>query len=191
MKTENLSAGAELDARLAALPTEAAPSRDLWPGILTAISAEPRRLGALRPRWPLALAAGVLVALAAGYLGWLGGRQAPAAPVAGGSAEVNRAEAQRLVGWGAPLGRDYLATRAALEQTYSDRLQLLAPKTRARIERDLQTIRDANTDIQSALAADPQSPVLNRLLESIWRQEFDLYATVARIADPAAQRTRT
>ena len=190
MNTENPSPGATLDAQLAALPIEAEPSRDLWPGILAQISAEPRRLAAPRPRWPFALVAGLIVAMAAGYVGWLGGRSAPA-ELAGGAAAQSRSEAQRLVGFASPTGRDYVATRASLERTYSERLQMLAPQTRARIEVDLRTIRDANADIRSALAADPQSPVLNRLLESIWQQEFDLYATVTRIVDPTVQRTRT
>ncbi len=52
-------------------------------------------------------------------------------------------------------------------------------------------MRAANEDIRRALAAYPQSPVLNRLLEGIWQQEFDLYQTVARSTDPAVQRNRT
>ena len=191
MITGNSLPATTLDARLAALPREAEPSRDLWPGILTEISAQPRRLGALRSRWPFALAAGILVACAAGYVGWLGGRSQPAEFTAGGPLTANRSESQRLVGFASPSGSGYVATRASLERSYAESLKLLAPPTRARIERDLGTIRDANADIQQALAADPQSPVLNRLLESIWQQEFNLYATVARISDPAAQRTRT
>ena len=132
-----------------------------------------------------------MIAFTAGYVGWLGGRAQPAGLAASGLPAENRSESQRLVGFAAPSGSDYRATRASLERSYNERLQMLAPKTRARIERDLETIRDANADIQRALAADPQSPVLNRLLESIWHQEFNLYATVARIADPAAPRTRT
>lgn len=190
MTSENSSPATTLDARLAALPSEAEPSRDLWPGILAEISAQSRRPGASRQRWPFVLAAGFVIAFTAGYVGWLGGRAQPAALAAGGLATQNRSESQRLVGFAAPSGSDYRSTRASLERSYNERLQMLAPKTRARIERDLETIRDANADIQRALAADPQSPVLNRLLESIWQQEFNLYATVARIADPAAQRTR-
>ncbi len=191
MTAENPSPVGSLDAHLAALPAEAEPSRDLWPGILAEISAEPRGQGASRVRWPFALAAGVAVAIAAGYVGWLGGRSAPTEVAAASGPVPSRSEAQRLVGFAAPSGTDYLATRASLERTYSEHLQMLEPRTRARIERDLDTIRNANADIQRALAADPQSPVLNRLLESIWQQEFNLYATVARIKDPAAQRTRT
>ena len=70
-------------------------------------------------------------------------------------------------------------------------LALLEPVTRDRIEHDLSIIRAANADIRRALAADPQSAVLNRLLESTWQQEFDLYTTVVRTTEPAMQRNRT
>jgi hypothetical protein len=68
---------------------------------------------------------------------------------------------------------------------------LLEPATRDRIEHDLAIIRSANADIRRALADDPQSAVLNRLLASTWQQEFDLYATVVRTTEPALQRNRT
>ena len=179
-----------LDARLAALSGEAAPSRDLWPGILEAISAEPRPAERPRSRWPFALAAGIVVALVAGVAGWMGGRsQAPA--VGADAPTVDSAAALRQASFAVPAGSEYLATRVELERAYRERLELIEPATRVRIEADLQTIRTANEDIRRALAADPQSPVLNRLLESIWHQEFNLYTTVARSSDPAAQRTRT
>jgi len=81
--------------------------------------------------------------------------------------------------------------RADLERTYRERLELLAPETRRRIEQDLSTIRTANEDIRRALAADPESAVLNRLLESTWQQEFDLYSTVVRNTEPATERNRS
>ena len=190
MTTEDPKVGAELDARLAALAMEEPPSRDLWPGILAAIGAvESRRT----TRWqrPAVIAAGVLLALAAGYAGWLGGRQG-APSVASGTSAGSAAAALRQASFAVPAGRDYLETRADLERMYRERLTLLEPATRERVERDLAIVRAANEDIRRALAADPQSSVLNRLLESTWQQEFDLYATVARSTDAAAaQRTRT
>lgn len=179
-----------LDTALAALKDEEAPSRDLWPGILESISTEPHRARPQLPRWPFALAAGLLVAVSAGYVGWIGGRST--APAVATTASVDkRDQSLRPATFAAPAGKGYLATRAELERTYNERLKLIAPATRARIEADLKVIRDANADIQAALQSDPQSPVLNRLMESIWQQEFDLYSTVARISDPSAQRTRT
>jgi hypothetical protein len=167
----------DLDARLEQLPREVTPSRDLWPEIAASIAAPP----ASRRRLPLALAAGVVIATAAGAIGWQLARQQSMSPGA----------AQSAAGFAEPANAGYLSMRTALERTYRDRLQLLPPATRSRIEQDLATIRSANADIRRALAADPQSPVLNRLLESTWEQEFDLYTTVVRNTEPATQRNRS
>jgi hypothetical protein len=168
-----------LDDRLAQLPHELPLQRDLWPAIEAAITAAET---ARRPqrRVPPALAAGLAIALTAGIIGWQAGRHS------GLSASAPGAE-----GFAVPADPEYVKTRASLERTYQDRLALLEPVTRERIEHDLAIIRAANADIRHALAADPQSAVLNRLLASIWQQEFDLYATVVRTTEPAMQRNRT
>jgi hypothetical protein len=180
----------ELDRRLAALSREQAPARDLWPGIVASMTAGNVGPVAPRRRWPLALAAGVAGAMMAGLIGWQAGREAPT-PVGIPSPAGSGSDAFRESRFAAPEGRDYRATRAELETTYRERLALLAPATRARIEQDLATIREANADIRRALATGPPSAVLNRLLESTWQQEFDLYATVARSTAPAVPRSRT
>lgn len=190
MSSDTPNVMSALDARLASLAAEEPPSRDLWPGILAAISVEQPRAARPWQRWPYALAAGIVAAIAAGYVGWLGGRQSQPV-VASALPPATAAESMRQASFAVPAGRDYLATRSELERMYHEQLQLLAPATRARVDQDLSTIRAANEDIRRSLARDPQSPVLNRLLDSIWQQEFDLYATVARSTEPAAQRTRT
>jgi hypothetical protein len=169
-----------LDERLAQLPRELPLERDLWPAIDAAITAEgaPRE----RPRRiPLALAAGLAIALTAGIIGWQAGQSH--SPVV--------ASAPGTEGFAVPGDPEYVKARATLERTYRDRLALLEPGTRDRIEHDLSIIRAANADIRHALAADPQSAVLNRLLASTWQQEFELYATVVRTTEPAMQRNRT
>jgi hypothetical protein len=164
---------AGLDARLAQLPRELAPARDLWPRIEAAID-RPRRV-------PLALAAGLAVAVTAGLIGWQATR----------GSHALRADSASVSGFAVPVNPEYLKTRAELEHTYRERLELLAPETRRRVEHDLELIRAANADLRRALAADPESAVLNRLLESVWQQEFDLYATVVRTTEPATQGNRT
>jgi hypothetical protein len=178
-----------LDALLAALPREVVPARDLWPGV-AALIAPASRPAAVHRRWPLAFAASVSVATAIGLIVWQAGRQPPPAAEDATTSAIRPALVEDA-GFALPGGGKYLATRAGLEQTYRERLALLPPKTRLRVEEDLATIRAANDDIRKALAADPQSPVLNRLLEGIWQQEFDLYVTVARNTDPAVRRTRS
>ena len=190
MIESSLSDRTALDARLAALPLDVAPARDLWPDIAASITATDVRPAAARWRWPLALAAGVAVAAVAGALGWQAGRQ-NATPLAATAVASPASDSLLPASFALPEGHEYRATRAALERSYRERLELLAPATRGRIEEDLAAIRQANADIRSALAAEPQSAVLNRLLESTWQQEFDLYATVTHNTDPAVPRTRT
>lgn len=165
-----------LEQLLARLPPEVKPARDLWPGIERAL--EPRT----RRPWlqPQRLAAAVAVAAIGSFALW---RALPPAPAPAAQAWQPSFEA--------PQDPDFRATRAALEHTYAERLQLLNPATRLRIERNLQIIRRANADIRRALADDPSSPALQRLLDSTWQQEIDLYATVGRATEPALRRTRT
>ncbi len=180
---EHESRALGLDERLAALPRELPPAHDLWPRIDAAIAPVAPR----RQRWPYALAAGVALA-ALGAL--VGGRMAhEAAPLtaSGPSAQPGATLVPaRLKG---TEDAEYQATRAALEQTYRERLALLAPDTRQRIEEDLALIRSAHEDIQRALARDPGSRVLLELLQSTTEQEFSLYSTVGRNTEPLAPRT--
>jgi hypothetical protein len=171
-----------LTQRLSNLPRAIPPARELWPGIEAAI--RPARV----PQWPMQLAAGLLVTavsvgLSIGLAHRLpGGVGSTAASVGAGAAPL---EASFLP----PQNRAYRTTRAALERTFRERLVLLAPKTRARIEADLDTIQRANADIRAALRQDPASPVLQRLLASTWQQEIDLYRDVAASTDPLSRRT--
>jgi hypothetical protein len=174
-----------LDARLATLPREVPPARDLWAGIDARLGR-----GARGPRrWPLALAAGIAVAALGAVVG---ARLARDGGTAGSDGSVGPAGgalvAARLR---AATDPDYAATRVALEQTYRERIALLAPATRARIEEDLALIRAAREDIQRALSRDPGSRVLMQLLESTTEQEFTLYSTVGRNTEPFASRTST
>jgi len=139
----------------------------------------------------LALAAGfALAAVGGALLGWQFARVHPT------SVGANRLRPPRVADSVSPSGEvfavpetpDFLATRVALERTYQQRLALLAPATRQRVEQDLATIRDAIADIRKALAADPESAVLNHLLASTLHEEFDLYSTVIRNTAAAVQR---
>ncbi len=175
----------DLDARLAALPRALPPARDLWPAIDAAITAHP----ATPRRWPYALAAGVALAAFGALLGArLVHAPAPATQASrSGPAEPSVVPA-RLKG---SQDAEYRATRVALESTYRERIALLEPQTRARIEQDLALIRTAHEDIRQALDRDPGSRVLMQLLQSTAEQEFSLYSTVGRNTEPLTPRTRT
>ena len=171
-----------LDARLAALPRELPPAKDLWPGIAAALAPERRPAR----YWPYALAAGVALLVVGGLIGARLAREGGlAAPGAQGEDGLLAAHFE------APHDENFQTTRVALVQTYRERLALLSPVTRARVEADLAVIHSAQDDIRRALTRDPGSRVLSQLLESTTEQEFALYATVGRNTEPFAPRTRT
>jgi hypothetical protein len=185
----------KLDRLLAGVRREVPPSADLWASI--AAQLEPRA-AAPRPRrtWLHALAAGVAVVALTAVVTWqIASRPAP--QVATTTTEAGRLQGTERAGddsqallaaaFEAPEDERYRATRVALERTFRERLDLLAPETRQRIEQNLEIIRQANAEIRQALAADPGSPLLQQLLESTWQQEIELYTTVSRNTEPAVR----
>ncbi len=95
---------------------------------------------------------------------------------------------QTMVSFESPQDAAFLAARAALESTYAQRLALLAPATRARVQSDLEIIRKADADIHDALKHDPASPLLQQLLRSTWQQEIELYTDVSQATEPMLTR---
>lgn len=192
-----------LDDALKSARREVQPTRDLWPAIAQGLGQSTERaagapgdLAAVRaaraaraPRlqWPMALAASLGVASLVGALCWsvvherssaeLIARRTPAAMA--GNTQVSFAPPQNPA---------YIAARADLERTFNERLQLLAPATRTRVQADLLTIRQANEDLRAALAHDPASPLLLQLLHSTWQQEIELYTSVAQSTEPMLMR---
>jgi hypothetical protein len=162
-----------LDQQLQALPRAVEPPQDLWPAIQAAI--QPAR----RPRWPLALAASVAVAITGSLYAWKllhAGR--PALPGEIVSAPVS------AVSFASPQQPAYLRAHAQLERLFRERLQLLRPETRAKVEANLRIIRTADDNIRRALENDPASPLLLELLENNQQQEINLYVSVVRNTEP-------
>jgi len=165
-----------LDEQLARLSPDIVPPRNLWPGIAREIVRRPRASPAL------AFAAAAAAICLAGALAFLVLRSRPSLMSPKAEAAYMAASLEE------PHEAGYLAARAALEETFHERLALLDPATRAQIEQSLATIRAARDDIRKALAADPDSPVLEQLLESAWHDEFDLYDDVVRTTQPTLAR---
>jgi hypothetical protein len=161
-----------LDERLAGLPLDVAPPRNLWPGIAGRLR-QSRRRG--RPM-AYAAAAAVAAACVASALTWavLRGRTAP----------YPMALASSTAAFDEPRNPGYVAARDGLEVSFRERLALLDPATRASIESSLAVIRRAHEDIRKALAGDPASPVLEQLWQSTWHDELDLYDHVVRATQP-------
>jgi hypothetical protein len=193
-----------LDDALHSVAREVQPARDLWPAISAAIqqgaapdATVPTDLASVRaarnartPRasWPLALAACLGVVSLVGALCWSVLRQPAATAVTARASVVPRA-GQKLVSFGPPQDPAYEAARADLERTFDERLKLLAPATRLRVQADLKTIQQANADLRAALAHDPASPLLLQLLHSTGQQEIDLYTNVAQSTEPLLTRS--
>jgi hypothetical protein len=165
-----------LDRLIAGLPRDVVPPGNLWPGIAARLSARTRRAP------PMALAATIVIAAAglASFFTWavLESRSVPR--VIQIVAATNSFEE--------PRDPKYVLARDAVEKTFRERLGMLEPATRAKIEASLAVIQKAHEDIRKALAADPQSPVLEQLWESTWHDEFDLYDRVVQATQPPMTR---
>jgi hypothetical protein len=180
-----------VDEALAQLSREQAPGRDLWPAIALAMQGDGPAANSVerasRSPWPTAMAASLALAALLGALTWSVWHSAAPPLLATGPLPGN-ATAARPVSFGLPQDAGYLAARATLERTFAERLTMLAPPTRARVQSDLEIIRKANADIRDALAQDPASPLLLQLLRSTWQQEINLYTTVAHATDTLLMR---
>ena len=165
-----------LDRLIASLPREVAPPGNLWPGVAARLLSRPRRAA------PMALAAVVAMAAAglASFFTWavLESRSVP--PLIQTTAAVGSFDE--------PRDPKYVLARDSVEKTFRERLTLLEPATRAKIESSLAVIQKAHEDIRKALAADPQSAVLQQLWESTWHDEFDLYDRVVQATQPTLTR---
>ena len=170
-----------LEAALASLPREIVPARDLWPAVERSSGETVVPVRGER-RWPLALAASLALCVVAGALSWPLWHS-PKEPPAGAQSSPASSAPTIAATYQLPQDADYLAARAALERTFAERLALLAPKTRQRVQLDLEVIRKANADIREALRSDPASPLLLQLLRNTWQQEINLYTTVAHATD--------
>ena len=166
-----------LDRQIANLPKDVMPTRNLWPDIAHRIE----RTG--RQYRPMAMAAGIAVAAAglASLFTWtvLQNRPVPL---------VIQTVAVRASSFEEPRDAKYVLARSSMEKTFNERLALLQPATRSQIESSLAVIRQAHEDIRKALAADPESPLLEQLWESTWQDEFDLYDRVVRDTQPPMTR---
>ncbi len=163
-----------LDAELAKLSRDVVPPRNLWPAIARGIAQRPRTAP-----W-FAFAAASTVICFAGALAWVVLRDR--------QVSISAPPVDYAATFADPKDPRYIAARDELEQTFRERLALLDPNTRMQIESNLAMIQQAREDIRKALTAQPQSPVLEQLLESAWHDEFDLYDDVVRTTQPTLAR---
>jgi hypothetical protein len=174
--------------KAAELPKDIAPAHDLWPGIAARLGEAPRRMRTFG--WPMAIAAGLLVAAVSALLTW--GLMREPAPVPGPMAEVPAAATAIVpVNYGAnsTLSAAQLATRDELLVQFRQRVEELSPQTREAVVKNLAIIQRAADEIDAALAQDPASGLLNELLFGTYRQELQLYSKVVTAGDGSTRRT--
>ena len=177
-------------AKAAELPKEVEPARDLWPGIAA-------RLGeagaaAARPpvRWPLALAAGIAVASVSALLTWgLLRDPQPADAVVAHEPAVAADIVPVSYGPNSGLSAKELAARDELVAEFRGKFATLKPETREAILKNLAIMQSAADEIESALARDPASDMLQGMLVGTYKRELQLYSTVVTTRDGQTRRT--
>ena len=163
-------------AKAAELPKEIAPAKDLWPGIAARLGESQRSARSFG--WPMALAAGLLVAAVSALLTW-GLVREPAPPVQVARTQpADPAIVPVNYGTNSALSPAEIAARDALLVQFRQRLEELSPQTRTAVVNNLAIIQKAATEIDAALAQDPASGLLNQLLLGAYKQELQLYSKV-------------
>ena len=143
-----------------ALPRSIEPATDLWPGIRQRIDRPVRSIGRIAvPRWALAAAAVVLVALSSGITAALLRSPDPAPLALRG---VSALEAQ------------YAEVSQDLTRLLDEARTTLTPETMATIERNLAVIDAALEETRQALARNPGNEALGQMVVVAWRQKVDL-----------------
>lgn len=178
-------------AKAAALPKDIAPPRDLWPAIAARIAREDAKPAKPAFRWPLALAAGFLVASVSALLTWSVTRDAgEAAPPVIAQAPAAAGELVPVrYGPNSGLTEAELAARDALLGEFQGAFATLKPETREAIVRNLAVMQAAADEIDAALAKDPASRMLQGMLAGTYKQELQLYSHVVTARDGLTRRT--
>lgn len=178
-------------AKAAELPKDIAPSRDLWPAISARLAAQQPRTASRSFGWPMALAAGFLVASVSALLTW-GLMREPEpvsqAPLAGSSA-AGAAIMPVNYGSNSMLTTADLVARDQLLAQFRERLDHLSPQSREAVVNNLVIIQRAADEIGAALAQDPASGLLNELLLGAYKQELQLYSKVVTAGDGSKRST--
>jgi hypothetical protein len=182
---ENQSFDDKLMKAARALETEVAPEHDLWPGIENAIT-EPSRT-----RWNTVFAQAAAVLLLVGasssltYLAMT--EKTPVATLVTDNTGLNYERAS--FGGHYTLGPGYQDARSSLKAQLDEQLERLSPEARAEVEKNINTIRAAIDEINSALVGEPDNVLLQELLLSTYREELSVMMKVDRVANAVMLRT--
>ena len=174
---------------LAALPTEARPPRQPWPAIALRTGATSVGRGRVaRVGVPRLVAAGVVLVAVSATATWLAVRDG-APSRAGASPDMALASPAAAFAdhpGARELLAEYEASAGALAQVLEDGAQVLSPETLAAVRRAMETVDRAIDEAMSALAADPGSEELARMMMANMKRRLDLLRSVAAVVQSAA-----
>lgn len=185
VRTE-MEAMMELKRQSSALPASLIPERDLWPDIKARIDRPAAVIDfssfrGRQPRYPImryAMVAAALVLMFAGLRAMIdfegGVQQKPAAPAVTQDPELN------------PIEQEYAAAREELLGALRARQSSMdeeALETLAIVEENLAIIENAANNINMALADNPDSPELERMLHAVYQSEVNLLRQAIQLAD--------
>ncbi len=181
---ENQSFDDKLMEAARSLETEAAPERDLWPAIESAIRPP------VHYRWNTLFAQAAAVVLLVGASSGLtylamnkpGGYTTP--PVDGRPLNIEQAS----FGDNYMLGPDYQDARNSLRAQFDEKLRTLEPEARAEVERDIDAVRSVIEEINRALTNDPNNALLQEMLLSSYQEELSLMMKVDNVTSAAMYR---
>jgi len=178
-------------AKAAELPREIVPPRDLWPAIAARIAEAGSAPAKPAFRWPLALAAALLVASVSALLTWSLARDPqPAGPAVIAQAPPAGADIVPVrYGPNSGVSAAEIAARDALLGQFREAFATLRPETRDAIQKNLAVMQAAADEIDAALAKDPASGMLQGMLAGTYKQELNLYSTVVTARDGLTRRT--
>lgn len=178
----------ELTRRLASLPRETDPGRDLWPGIEARIATSRDRVRPgsrahrppVLPPWAVwaGLAAVLLLVAVPLFRWWLPatGDGSGGAAVTGTSMLTGPLVATPVLAWQARQEDDVFVTRQALEMAVGAARETgsLPPDAASGVEESLRVLDRAIGETRAALDLHPADPRLRQLLAQRYRQEAAL-----------------
>ena len=164
------------------LATEISPERDLWPGVAKGIARQ------RRSRWTPMLAQAAVVVLLVGASSGLTyfavkDDQQPARVI---TPDLLFEPAAFSSGYA--LGPEYLEARSDIAAQLDEELARLSPQVRADIEQNLQLIRNAIAEINTALEQEPTNALLQQLLLNAYQEELEMMHQVGGLASRVMSR---
>ena len=157
------------------LATEISPERDLWPEIELAITNPVRERSPWTPMFAQAAAVVLLIGASSG-LTYRAVKDEQ--PVTVSVYQPEYVFERAAFGTSHNLGSDYQDARADVASRLDEQLVRLSPQEREDVEKTLGVIREAISDINVALAQDPDNAYLQELLQKTYREELNVMRRV-------------